>query len=404
MALNVIFLLSALLAAFPRSLAIPINNGVVGPPEIECGTKEISISVSTQQAFNGRIYAKGFSDVLECSVRGTTQINSAEINLPFDRCGVRRQRQINPAGISISTVVIVSFHPTFLTKVDRAYRISCFYMEAVKTVAQEFSVSMLSTSLVTRQMSMPVCRYEILSGSAEGPPVRFAQIGDSVYHKWTCVADQPDMFCMKVHSCTVGDGQGGQSIMVINENGCGVDRYILQSLEYISDLMAGQEAHVFKFADRPALNFNCQIELSLRDPEVGCSNAQPQCVTIGESVAAQPSRVKREVKSWKTDFDLPQKTLVVFDLQDKTSQEDLLVKSIPNLLEDYMPEEPRRSDGAPGAVCFAEGSFAGLMVLLALSIVSCLSAIVFLIFSRSSIKQLRPPRKLITPGWSESQA
>jgi hypothetical protein len=42
--------------------------------------------------------------------------------------------QIN--GIAISTTVIVSFHSLFLTKVDRAYRINCFYMEATKTVTQ----------------------------------------------------------------------------------------------------------------------------------------------------------------------------------------------------------------------------------------------------------------------------
>ncbi len=58
----------------------------------------------------------------------------AGITLPFDSCGVSRQRSLNPRGVFVSTTIIVSFHPLFLTKVDRAYRIQCFYMEADKTV------------------------------------------------------------------------------------------------------------------------------------------------------------------------------------------------------------------------------------------------------------------------------
>ena len=36
--------------------------------------------------------------------------------------------------------VVVSFHQQFITKVDKAYRIQCFYMEAEKTVATEIDV------------------------------------------------------------------------------------------------------------------------------------------------------------------------------------------------------------------------------------------------------------------------
>ena len=46
---------------------------------------------------------------------------------------------------------------------------------------------------------------------------------------------------------------------------------MLQNLEYTTDLMAGQESHVYKFADRPALYYNCQVELKIRDEVTGCA-------------------------------------------------------------------------------------------------------------------------------------
>lgn len=56
----------------------------------------------------------------------------ASLTIPFNTCGLSRVRSLNPKGIFITAVVIVTFHPKFLTKVDRAYKVQCFYMEADK--------------------------------------------------------------------------------------------------------------------------------------------------------------------------------------------------------------------------------------------------------------------------------
>lgn len=47
--------------------------------------------------------------------------------------------QVN--GVMIVTTVIVSFHSIFITKVDRAYKLSCFYVEASKKVSQQLDVA-----------------------------------------------------------------------------------------------------------------------------------------------------------------------------------------------------------------------------------------------------------------------
>ena len=32
----------------------------------------------------------------------------------------------------------------------------------------------------------PICRYDVLAETLQGLPLRFANVGDSVVHRWTC--------------------------------------------------------------------------------------------------------------------------------------------------------------------------------------------------------------------------
>ena len=53
-------------------------------------------------------------------ILGTGNGKEAVMELPFDSaCGVSRQRSIEPRGVFVHTTVIMSFHPIFITKVDR---------------------------------------------------------------------------------------------------------------------------------------------------------------------------------------------------------------------------------------------------------------------------------------------
>ncbi|KAK6747820.1 hypothetical protein RB195_000795 [Necator americanus] len=195
-----------------RSVAIPIDNGVDGDPEIECGASSIAVNLNTRNIFEGHVYVK----------------------------------------------------PKFLTKVDRAYRVSCFYMEADKDVTSLIAVSDITTESVTGIVQMPICKYEILEGGPYGIPVQYSTIGQQVYHKWTCTSETVNTFCMVVHSCSVDDGNGDR-VDILDSNGCALDRYVLNDLEYPEDLLAGQEAHVYKYADRDSLYYQCQISLQVKE-------------------------------------------------------------------------------------------------------------------------------------------
>jgi len=36
---------------------------------------------------------------------------------------------------------------------------------------------------------MPECRYEVVDNNQQGAQVKFAKVGDKLYHKWTCRDD-----------------------------------------------------------------------------------------------------------------------------------------------------------------------------------------------------------------------
>jgi len=275
--------------------SIPVDNGVEGEPEIECGPTSITINFNTQNNFDGHVYGKGLYDQSGCrNDEGGRQV--AGIELPFDTCNVARTRSLNPRGVFVSTTVVISFHPQFVTKVDRAYRVQCFYMEADKTVSTDIEVSEITTAFQTQIVPMPVCRYEILDGGPSGQPIKFAIIGQQVYHKWTCDSETVDTFCAVVYSCTVDDGNG-DTLEILDSDGCALDKFLLNNLEYPTDLMAGQEAHVYKYADRSQLFYSCQIAITVKEPNAQCT--RPQCtepqgfgakkIGSGGAAAARPA-------------------------------------------------------------------------------------------------------------------
>uniref|UniRef100_A0A1I7XRL4 ZP domain-containing protein n=1 Tax=Heterorhabditis bacteriophora TaxID=37862 RepID=A0A1I7XRL4_HETBA len=180
-----------LIALLHLSISIsctPLDNGVEGEPEIECGPTSITVNFNTRNMFNGHVYAK----------------------------------------------------PHFLTKVDRSYRVSCFYVEAQRKVNSQMDIAELNTAAITGTVPMPICQYEILDGGPTGAPVAFGNVGQQVYHKWSCISEHANIFCMTVHSCFVDDGKG-EKVSILTSKGCALDRFILGNLEYVNDLIAGQE-------------------------------------------------------------------------------------------------------------------------------------------------------------------
>lgn len=259
-----------------------------GTPDIICGPDRIGVRASTKKPFDGFVFVMDHFHQEECRA-GPEKFpdpKSIGITVPFNACNVHRYRSLNPRGIFVEMTVVFMFHTLFMTKVDQMVKIQCFYMEADKQVTVPLSVSMITTQFREKMYQMPQCTYTLRKGSPDGEIVRYASLGESVYHRWECMEEsEKDTFGMLVHSCYVDNGYGDR-VDILSEKGCGLDAVLLSTPDYDDSLRLATKAyHVFKYADRPVLQFQCQITLCLKY-DGGCDGITPprNCPTLyGES-------------------------------------------------------------------------------------------------------------------------
>jgi len=364
-----------------------VDNGVAHDPIVQCLTDRLLVRFDTKREFEGHVYVKGHYEDKSCRSDATLSSN-VSISVPFtSTCDVRRQRSSNPRGLYVSVVLIISFHPMFVTRVDRSYNVQCFYTEADHTVTTQLDVSLgidqqkkivvmigsdgkpiadtsgqlrngsssfgdidqLPTQVITQNIPLPTCKYQVLDDGPKGKPVKYAIVGQQVYHQWSCHEDPKhdnNVFCATIHSCNVRD-EGGKEVQLLDENGCAVDKYLLNNLEYTSPLQGGQTSQVFKFADQPSLFFQCQIRLSLKEAGV-CKRSSDTCPS-----AVRGKRAVVEGGGEQSDVDVFSQSMTIFDIDDPIS-----AKTVREL--DTEPEPI----GWKASVCVSPAIFGGLLALL----------------------------------------
>ncbi|CAI2321840.1 unnamed protein product [Caenorhabditis sp. 36 PRJEB53466] len=260
--------------------AFEIENGVVGKPEVFCGIDTIRVKVNTEHPFKGRIYVDGESDKQHCvhhSVEHSSSSGSTQdFQIPIGACNMRRQRTLHPRGIAFSFTMITSFHPFFVTGMDRAFSIRCFFLESIKGLNAEIDVGTLAPQHVDQEYSLPVCAYHLKEG-IEGHVLRFAQVGQKVTHLWRCDQDASHIYGILIHSCYADDGHGNK-FELVDDRGCSTDPFLLPQIEYENGaISAYTNAHVFKYADKVQLYFTCTVQLCYKH-DGGCEGiTPPQC-------------------------------------------------------------------------------------------------------------------------------
>uniref|UniRef100_A0A915ICY6 ZP domain-containing protein n=1 Tax=Romanomermis culicivorax TaxID=13658 RepID=A0A915ICY6_ROMCU len=153
-----LFVVKIFVAIFSDLSAIPIDNGVISS-SVECMEDTIILTFNTKKPFRGRIFVKGMSDRPECSksfssapsdqqgavANSSKSIISPDITFNFGTCNMHKASP--QPGMMQSLVAIISFHKLFITKIDKAYKVQCFYMEAENIVTSNFEVRYRKTML-----------------------------------------------------------------------------------------------------------------------------------------------------------------------------------------------------------------------------------------------------------------
>ncbi|VBB26057.1 unnamed protein product [Acanthocheilonema viteae] len=244
-------------------------------PEMQCMEDGMKLTFRTAKPFRGRIFVKGMINKDQCvnSFIGNKKLE-VQYEIIIGQCNMRRSRKIGHElkGVEQSITVVVSFHDIFITKIDRAFRFICFYMEADRVITARYDVSMIPTTAVIDTARMPPCTYTVRRESVIGKAISFATVGEPVIHVWQC---ESDMFSILVHSCFVDDGSGYERRPLIDERGCAIEPTIIPDLTYNEDgNMAFSEVNVFKFADKLTIYFQCAVSICMRS-EGKCNEQTP---------------------------------------------------------------------------------------------------------------------------------
>lgn len=264
--------------------ASEIDNHLVGDPIVDCQDTMVSLTFTTEKAFTGRVYVQGLADDDRCSRNFATNTDQSKFSMMIQNgdCAMARQRVSGTLeGIMFSLTIVVSFHGTFVTKVDRAYRCMCFFRN-IKRVTNLLDMSAIGTTELLDTAKMPTCTYSIHSGARDGQLLRYGKVGDKIYHTWEC-DDESQGFL--VHSCWVNDGRGNR-FDLLDIDGCAVDPIIQADIKYDESLTkAFTESWGYKFSDTSVLNYQCVLEL--------CKKAQGECDGLTPPLCGRGKRSAR---------------------------------------------------------------------------------------------------------------
>ncbi|KAK6044971.1 hypothetical protein COOONC_17524 [Cooperia oncophora] len=122
----------------------------------------------------------------------------------------------------------------------------------------------------------PTCAYSIRKDSPDGPIVKDAFVGQTVYHRWECDGGEEanNVYGIQIHSCYASDDVE-KRFPIVDNRGCSSDLALLSDPRYSDDsLTAFAESKVFSFTEADQLKFVCKLSLCTRDGD-GCEGVTP---------------------------------------------------------------------------------------------------------------------------------
>ncbi|MFH4973371.1 hypothetical protein AB6A40_000080 [Gnathostoma spinigerum] len=222
-----------------------------------------------------RVFVKDQSANPDCSqlYEPKDDYDALMFRIQLNSCGMQRVRQQTNL-ISFSVTVIISFHPLFVSKFDRAYRLTCDYIKRPEKPTRNFTAGLgirgIDENLVDTQIADDTeCIYTLSIGGKSidsSESVHFVRIGDPIEHHWKCPNLLPTEFFV-IHDCFVNpEFSRGNDPMIVDHFGCPSDPLAMEQIDYSGDGHSAVGKHsAYKFADYPNILFRCSLTICRRD-------------------------------------------------------------------------------------------------------------------------------------------
>ncbi|XP_059096063.1 uncharacterized protein LOC131890668 isoform X2 [Tigriopus californicus] len=295
------------LRRFPRQTSeeTPPSNQIDDEVSLVCTATSMTITLNTEEAFTGKLFA--FRNPKQCAIRGTGTTQTAltfEYEDPNQRCGTEREAE----GVFTNTIV-VQHHPIIQQKGDRAIKLYCFFeIAGDKVVTNSYDVIAetvdgagprdpsdprsdpgIPTSIVNGTAPQPQVLLRIVN--AEGQDITGTKLGEPLFLR--IELDGESIFDIFARNLIAQSGLDDEEIKLLDERGCPTDPVFpgLRKEEETGALLGRFEA--FKFSETSVVNFQVNVQF-----------CQDRCnpVDCGEGVQSFGKRRRRRDTSNKTEI------------------------------------------------------------------------------------------------------
>lgn len=261
-----------------------------GEVSLSCTGQSLTVTLSTQSPFTGRLFSQSGKRKCQAKGRGgtTTQLEVAlSSSEELEDCGLIRE----VGGYSM--VVVVQHHPVVQRSGDRAVQLYCFFNTGDKVVTNNYDV-IADTIDGGTQVSTP---SSVLNDTAEAPAVRLrittsdgedisgTKLGQKLFLR--IEMDRKSIFGIFAKSLKAISGIEDDEIDLLDERGCPTDPVIFPGLQVVpgtTDLQGSFEA--FKFSDTSVVRFQVNVQFCVGE----CTP-----VDCGDGIQSYGRRKRRDV-------------------------------------------------------------------------------------------------------------
>nr|CDJ95260.1 von Willebrand factor and Endoglin CD105 antigen domain containing protein [Haemonchus contortus] len=253
--------------------------------QLQCSPLGFKISLNVPPGYEGVAVVKGQEDKEECTKNIHALESSTNLTVVFfvasKSCGVTRVHSVQPPGTNYTLILHLKHSVPLVTGGDRAYLLQCYIGKPSEDQELTADLGVMKGELmIAETISLlsvpPTCVYSIRKDSADGPIVKNAFVGQTVYHRWECDGGEEanNVYGIQIHDCFASDDVD-KKFPIVDNRGCSSDLTLLSDPRYSdSSLTAYAESKAFAFTEADQLKFVCKLSLCTRDGD-GCEGVTP---------------------------------------------------------------------------------------------------------------------------------